>query len=164
MDIRLKRIADQVIVITGASSGIGLTTALRAARAGASVVLAARNERVLMRIVGDIEAIGGQATYVVADVAVERDVQHIADVAIREFGGVDSWVNNASTSIFGRLAEVPLADMRRLFDVNFWGVVHGCQAAVPTCASAVARSSTSEACCRTARSRCRGSTPPPSTP
>ena len=131
MDIRLKRIADQVIVITGASSGIGLTTAMRAARAGASVVLAARNERVLMRIVGDIEAIGGQATYVVADVAVEREVQHIADVAIREFGGFDSWVNNASTSIFGRLSEVPLADMRRLFDVNFWGVVHGSLAAVP---------------------------------
>src|SRR5439155_11761348 len=58
-------------------------------------------------------------------------VQEIADCAIEEFGSFDTWVNNAGISIYGKTTDVPLDDKRRLFDVNFWGVVHGCRAAVP---------------------------------
>jgi len=128
---KLRPLSEQVLVITGASSGIGLATARLAARRGASVVLAARNERALQRAVADIEAAGGAAVFAVTDVADERDVEHLADVAEREFGRIDTWVNNASTAIYAELTQVSSDDARRLFDVTFWGVVHGCQTAVP---------------------------------
>jgi NAD(P)-dependent dehydrogenase (short-subunit alcohol dehydrogenase family) len=129
--LRLKPLDEQVIVITGASSGIGLVTAKMAAERGASVVLSARNRRALADAVDRIESAGGRATYVVADVADAEDMEQLAEEAVREFGRIDSWVNNASVAIYGRLDEVQLEDKRRLFDVNFWGVVHGCRAALP---------------------------------
>lgn len=130
MALRLKPLRDQTIVITGASSGIGLTTARRAARAGARVVVAARNADALQRLVNEITAEAGEAFYVIADVANPRDVDNIARAAIERFGGFDTWVNNAGVSIYGRIEDVPLEDHRRLFDTNFWGVVHGSLAAV----------------------------------
>jgi NAD(P)-dependent dehydrogenase (short-subunit alcohol dehydrogenase family) len=131
MSIQLKPLHEQVMVIVGASSGIGLCTARRAARAGARVVLAARNERDLAAAVAEIHREGGRAAYVVADVADAADVDRIAETAISRFGGFDTWVNNAATSIYGRLDEIEMADKRRLFDVDFWGVVHGCRSALP---------------------------------
>src|SRR6266850_4726277 len=131
MRVKLKRIGEQVIVITGASSGIGLATAEMAAEAGACVVLSSRHEQELRKAVDRIRIRGGRAVYVVADVADAAAVQEIGDHAIEEFGGFDTWVNNAGISIFGKTTDVPLDDKRRLFDVNFWGVVHGCRAAVP---------------------------------
>lgn len=125
-----KRLRDQVIVITGASSGIGLATARMAAERGARVVLASRNEEDLRVATEEINMRGGRATHVVADVAVPEEVDRIADVALQEFGGFDTWVNNAGISIYGKLTEVPMEDKRRLFDVNFWGVVNGCRTAV----------------------------------
>lgn len=127
---KLKRIEDQTIVITGATSGIGLVTARMAAHRGASLVLAARNEEALRTLVEEIRGKGGRATYAVADVADEDQVDQIAEVAIAEFGGFDTWINNAAVAIYGRLDEVETRDMRRLFDVNFWGVVYGSRAAV----------------------------------
>ncbi len=121
----LKKIADQVIVITGASSGIGLATAYKAANQGAKVVLAARNESALQEAVQRIQSTGGQAAYVVADVTKSEDLEQVAQTAIHKFGGFDTWVNNAGLGIFGRLQEVSDEDSRRLFDVNFWGVVYG---------------------------------------
>jgi short-subunit dehydrogenase len=125
-----KRLRDQVIVVTGASSGIGLATARMAAERGARVVLTSRNEDDLRVATGEINMRGGRATHVVADVAVPDEVERIADVAVREFGGFDTWVNNAGISIYGKLTDVPMEDKRRLFDVNFWGVVNGCRTAV----------------------------------
>jgi NAD(P)-dependent dehydrogenase (short-subunit alcohol dehydrogenase family) len=131
MNIQLKLVPEQVIVITGASSGIGLVTAKMAARRGASVVLAARNERDLARAVDAIRAEGGRAAYVICDVADREQVERLAERAVGEFGRIDTWVNNAAVSMYGRLQDVPLGDMRRQFDVNYWGTVHGSLAAVP---------------------------------
>jgi short-subunit dehydrogenase len=125
MDIRLKKLEDQVIVITGASSGIGLTTARMAARRGAKLVLAARNGDALQKLTDELNGSGTAAIHVVADVAKEEDVRKIASTAIAEFGGFDTWINNAGVSIFGKLNEISLEDQRRVFDTNFWGVVHG---------------------------------------
>lgn len=130
MDIRLKKVQDQVIVITGASSGIGLTTARMAARRGAKLVLAARNGDALQKLCDELNGFGSTAIHVVADVAKEEDVRAIASAAIAQFGGFDTWVNNAGVSIFGKLNEVSLQDQRRIFDTNFWGVVHGSLVAV----------------------------------
>ena len=131
MSVQLKRVPEQVIVITGASSGIGLVTAKMAARRGASVVLAARNERDLARAVDVIRAEGGRAAYVVGDVADRAQVQQLAERAVAEFGRIDTWINNAAVSVYGRLQDLPVDDMRRQFDVNYWGTVYGSLIAVP---------------------------------
>lgn len=131
MEMRLKPVREQVIVITGASSGIGLATARLAARRGARVVLAARDEDNLRRIAEEIRAAGGEAVYAVADTADQQQVLGIAQTALREYGGFDTWINNAAVSIYGRVDETPVEDARRLFDVNYWGMVHGTLAALP---------------------------------
>ncbi len=130
MKTQLKELAQQVIVITGASSGIGLTTARMAAERGARLVLVARNGEALETIAGDLRALGAEVLCVVADVGHEDEVRAVARQAIERFGGFDTWVNNAGVSIFGRNEEVSREDQRRLFDTNFWGVVHGSLAAV----------------------------------
>lgn len=130
MAIHLKPLREQVIVITGASSGIGLATARAAARAGAKLVLAARNEGALSDAVGELKAHGARAMYVVADVGERTQVQTVADRAIERFGSFDTWINDAGASIFGRIEEVSDDDNRRLFDTNFWGLVYGSRIAV----------------------------------
>jgi short-subunit dehydrogenase len=79
---------------------------------------------------GAVNVPGGRAVAVVADVAHEDDVKRIAETAIEAFGGFDTWINNAAIAIYGYLDQVPLTEMRRLMDVDFWGVVHGSLAAV----------------------------------
>jgi short-subunit dehydrogenase len=131
MSVKLKPLNEQVVVITGASSGIGLTTAQSAAKQGARVVLAARSEQTLQDVVARITAAGGQAIAVACDVADRAAVQRVADAALAQFGRIDTWVNDAGVAIYGRLEEVTEADSRRLFDTNFWGVVNGSLAALP---------------------------------
>ena len=118
------------MVITGASSGIGLVTARQAAGRGARVVLAARNGHDLQRAVDWIRRHGGRAIHVVADVADCAQVERIADAAIQAFGRIDTWVNNAAVSMYGRITQIPIDDMRRQMDVNYWGQVYGSMAAV----------------------------------
>ena len=130
MKVNLKKLEEQVVVITGASSGIGLATARTAAKRGAKLVLAARSEGALQQLVDEIVSGGGQATFVVADVGREEDVRRIADEAVKRFGGFDTWINDAAGSIYGKIEEVSIDDARRLFETNFWGVVYGCRAAV----------------------------------
>lgn len=125
MRISLKPIHQQRIVLTGATSGIGLVTARMAAREGARLVLAARSEDALRRLTNEINSRGGESIYVVADVGSESDVRRIAESAIERFGGFDTWINNAGVSIYGRLRDVPIGDHRRLFETNYWGLVHG---------------------------------------
>jgi short-subunit dehydrogenase len=128
---KLKPLDQQVIVITGASSGIGLATAELAAKRGAQLVLAARSESAMENIVRRIKSDGGNAIFVPCDVADPHQVENIAQTAIQTFGRIDTWVNNAGIAIYGRLDEVSVEDSRRLFETNFWGVYHGSLAALP---------------------------------
>lgn len=127
---RLKPISDQVIVITGASSGINLVLARQAAALGARVLLVSRNEPVLAQVCDEIRASGATAHYSVADVADEEQVRRAAGVAIERYGGFDTWVNGAAVSIYGKLVDVSLEDHRRLFETNYWGTVHGSRVAL----------------------------------
>ena len=129
MTVKLKKLSDQVMVITGASSGIGLVTARMAAKRGTRLILNARNEEVLRRVCDEINHSGGEAYPVAGDVGQLEDVQRLADEAIRRFGGFDTWVNNAGVSIYGPVLEQSLEDQRRLFETNYWGVVHGSRVA-----------------------------------
>ena len=129
MKISLKKLNEQVMVITGATSGIGLCTARMAAERGAKLVLAARSVEALTTLVDEIRGRGSEAIYVIADVGHESDVRHVAEEARRVFGGFDTWVNNAGASIYGSALEISLNDMHRLFATNFWGVVYGSRVA-----------------------------------
>jgi short-subunit dehydrogenase len=131
MGLKLKNLEQQVIVITGATSGIGLTTARMAAKRGAKLVLAARNEEALQKLTDEINSSGGEAFYVVADVGDEADVKTIAAEAVNKYDNFDTWVNNAGVSIYGKLEDVPMEDFRQLFETNFWGVVYGSLTATP---------------------------------
>jgi NAD(P)-dependent dehydrogenase (short-subunit alcohol dehydrogenase family) len=140
MTLKLKPLHQQVIVITGASSGIGLTTARMAAQQGARLVLAARSAEALQELEDEINAtppshgdgaaqslgnVRRRAIHVVADVGQEADIRRIAETAVATFGGFDTWINDAGVSVYGRIEEVSTEDHRRLFETNFWGVVYG---------------------------------------
>jgi short-subunit dehydrogenase len=129
MSAKLKKLSDQVMVITGASSGIGLVTARMAAKRGTRLILNARNEAALSRVCDEIREAGGEAYHVAGDVGRLDDVQKLAQEAIRRFGGFDTWVNNAGVSIYGPVLDQSLEDQRRLFETNYWGVVHGSRVA-----------------------------------
>ena len=129
MGVKLKKLSEQVMVITGASSGIGLVTARAAARRGVKLVLAARAADALRRLAEELNASGGEAVWVAADVGREADVRRIAETALERFGRIDTWVNNAGISIYGRIMDTPVEDMRRLYETNFWGVVYGSRVA-----------------------------------
>ncbi|MDX3910685.1 MAG: SDR family oxidoreductase [Sphingobium sp.] len=129
MSVRLKELAQQCVVVTGASSGIGLATARRAAARGARVLLAARDDAALATICDEIRRNGGTTEYLAIDVASEDAVQQLADKAVERFGGFDTWVNNAGVGLIGPLRDIPTEDHRRVFDTNYWGVVYGSLAA-----------------------------------
>ena len=130
MSVKLRKINEQVIVITGATSGIGLSTARMAAERGAQLVLAARADDALAHLAEELKAGGAEVVTVTADVGNIDDVARIGDAAIERFGRIDTWINNAGISIFGRLEDVAPDDHHRLFQTNFWGVVNGSLEAV----------------------------------
>ena len=123
--VTLKPLSKQTIVLTGGTSGIGLVTARMLAQRGARLFLIARNEDALQAVRDEIRAAGGHAEYAVADVAEKPALQAAAAQAVAAFGGFDTWVNDAGAFIYGRLDTVTLEDQRRLFDVTYWGTVHG---------------------------------------
>jgi short-subunit dehydrogenase len=130
MNYHLKPLAEQTLVITGASSGIGLATAQAAARAGARVMLAARDGAALARIVEELNAAGGQTAYCATDVSDEAQVQALAALTIAEFGGFDTWVNDAGIDVITRSEDLSTAEHHQLFEVNYFGLVYGSLEAV----------------------------------
>ena len=130
MNVSLKPLSEQTVVITGASSGIGLTTARLAAKRGAKLVLTARSGTALQQLADEINSAGGTASMFVADVSKEEEVRAIAQHAFDTYGGFDTWINNAGVGLYGALDSVPIADMRALFEANFWGIVYGSREAV----------------------------------
>ncbi|MFC3501161.1 SDR family oxidoreductase [Micromonospora krabiensis] len=122
---------DATVVITGASSGIGTATAYALARRGAAVVLAARSESALTSVAQRCRELGGRALVVPTDVTDADSVQRLADRAAAEFGRIDGWINNAAVSAVGLFDEIPVAEFRRVLEVNLLGAVHGIRAALP---------------------------------
>ena len=126
-----KKIRDSVVVITGASSGIGRATALACARRGATVVAAARREGLLEDLANECERLGGRALAVPTDVTDEEAVNALARKAVENFDRLDVWVNNAGVTLFSRLEEAPIEEYRGVFETNLFGYVYGARAALP---------------------------------
>jgi NAD(P)-dependent dehydrogenase (short-subunit alcohol dehydrogenase family) len=124
-------LSDSVVVVTGASSGIGRATALAFAREGAAVVVAARRREPLDRLVEECRAHGASALAVPTDVTDERAVRDLARRPLETFGRLDVWVNNAAVGALGDFEAMPADVFRRVVDVDFFGYVHGARAALP---------------------------------
>jgi NAD(P)-dependent dehydrogenase (short-subunit alcohol dehydrogenase family) len=128
---KLKPIAQQVVAIVGASSGIGRETALKFAAKGAKVIVAARSEPGLLSLVEEIEAAKGEATYILADVSDFQQVKAIADKAVATYGRLDTWVHAAATGILAPFEQITPEEFKRVIDVVLMGQVYGAMAALP---------------------------------
>jgi short-subunit dehydrogenase len=128
--MKQKPLNEQVIVITGASSGIGRLTAEMAAEQGATVVLSARSDEALEELANDISMKGGNATVVAADVKSEEEVEQLGVKTLENYGRIDTWVNNAGVSIYAKIEDITSEDAKELFETNFWGVFYGSRTAV----------------------------------
>lgn len=126
----MRPLNEQVVVITGASSGIGRETACRFGLEGAKVVLAARGEQALGEAGNEVRRAGGEALTVPTDVADARSVSALADAAVGRFGRIDTWVNNAGVSVYGTVEQTSPAEMAQVVAVNLLGVMYGSQAAL----------------------------------
>lgn len=126
-----RRISDTVVVITGASSGIGRAAAHAFAREHAHVVLAARRKGPLHEAAAECEDLGGSSIAVPTDVTDPAAVQKLAAEAADTFGRIDTWVNNAAVTQFGRFEETPPEVFRQVVETNLFGYVHGAQTVLP---------------------------------
>lgn len=124
-------IGDQVVVLTGASYGVGRETALELARRGAAVILAARSEQALQEAAKEVERVGGTAHVQVTDVGEWAQVEALAQAAVDRFGRIDTWVNNAATNVYAMVEQTTIEEIERVIQVNLVGAIYGMKAAVP---------------------------------
>jgi short-subunit dehydrogenase len=122
---------EQVVVITGASSGIGRETALKFSQAGARVVLAARNHSALEDLATQINNQGGQVLVVPTDVTAWEDVDQLAQEAVAVFGRIDTWVNDAAVSVYGLVEETTVEEFEKIIQTNLLGTIYGVKAVLP---------------------------------
>src|SRR6266508_767679 len=128
---RKKPLAEQVVVVTGASSGLGRAIARGAAEHGAKVVVTARNAEALDDAVREIEAFGSEALAVPADHAVRDEVGQVVEQAVDRFGRIDTYVANAIVTVMSEVEQLQADELRRVLDVNFFGMVYGFWASLP---------------------------------
>lgn len=126
-----KDLKRHVVVITGASSGIGRETALEFGYLGARVVVAARNQEALQTLADEIDRLGGKALPIVTDVSDFVQVSALASRAVEQFGQIDTWVNNAGVSTYGSVELMDAAELLRVVEVNLMGQIYGMKAALP---------------------------------
>ena len=131
MKINLKPIGTQVVVVFGASSGIGRLTALEMGKRGAKVCVAARSEEGLKTLVEEIEMSGGEAFYVVADAADFAQVKAVADKTVERYGRLDTWVHSAGAFLFATVEKTDPEEYERVIKVNLLGQIYGAKAALP---------------------------------
>lgn len=127
----MKQLEGKVALVTGASSGIGLATALELARSGAKVVALARSQQRLEKLVQEIKQAGGTGIYVVADVSKRDQVDRAVSEAIAQFGRIDIAVLNAGVEYLDPVAQIKEEELRHMIDVNLFGVLHPIQATLP---------------------------------
>ena len=126
-----KTFLGKVALVTGGTSGIGKTTAIEFARAGAKVVLTGRREKEGAQVVDEIKKLGGDAGFVGADVAKDADVKRMVDFTVDKFGRLDVAFNNAGVEWKGPLDQATEAEYRRIFDINVWGVLNSMRHEIP---------------------------------
>src|ERR687885_1854906 len=126
-----KPLSQQVVVVTGASSGLGRAIARAAGLRGAKVVVTARNAEALDNCVREIEAAGSEALAVPADVTVQDEVAQVVEQAVDRFGRIDTYVANAIVTVYAETYRYEPDELRRIMDVNFYGQVYGYWAALP---------------------------------
>jgi NAD(P)-dependent dehydrogenase (short-subunit alcohol dehydrogenase family) len=129
--MRKKPLSGQVVVVTGASSGLGRAIARGAGSRGAKVVVTARNVDALERAAHEIEAFGGEALAVPADHAVQDEVGQVVEQAVDRFGRIDTYIANAMVTVMSEARDLRPEELRRVLDVNFLGMVHGFWASLP---------------------------------
>jgi NADP-dependent 3-hydroxy acid dehydrogenase YdfG len=125
-------IKDKVVIITGASSGIGEATAHKLAKAGAKVVLTARREERLKDLANSIENDNGTALVVTGDVTIKEDFEHLVKKTLSEFGTIDALINNAGLMPLSFIQKLKTDEWEKMVDVNIKGVLNGVAAVVPT--------------------------------
>lgn len=121
----------KVVVITGASSGLGREAAIQFARRGCTVVLAARREDALLETQRLSVEAGGRAVYQVTDISHEDDVGRLATLSLEQSGEIDVWVNNAGVTLSGVLEDAPFDEHRRVIETNLYGALFGARAMLP---------------------------------
>jgi NADP-dependent 3-hydroxy acid dehydrogenase YdfG len=124
-------LSGKVALVTGASSGIGEATAIALARAGARVAVSARRADRLTGLVKRIEQLGGKALALPGDMAVEADAIQAVEDTVAKLGRIDILINSAGVMSAGKIEDCDLEEYRRVFDINLFGTVYTCTAAIP---------------------------------